>query len=222
LPTAKKFYPLKGNIKPLVSFPNGQLLAGRVQKTGQAVLLATPLQASWSNLEQHPVLLPLVYQGLIYRDAQKSIAHTLGSLGTYALEIPDFNADLPILLRDLEQQMERIPPKQMSGNQHQIFAGEVVDNPGFYDLVHNNQTIGLMAFNIGPEESNTQYYAANQLEQDLAQRGWTIGLEGTKGTGDLTQTILENEKGHPLWPYFVMAALAFLLFEGLIIRWKQT
>lgn len=222
LPSANKYYQLGGKIKPLVSFPNGQVLAGRVQKTGQAVVLATPLMANWTNLEQHPVLIPLVYQGLIYRDAQKTIAHDVGTLGLHAIEIPNHNADLPILLRDLEQGTELIPPKQQNGTQHQLFAGEVVEKPGFYSVVHNNQNIGLMAFNTGKDESLTQYFPAKQLERELANRGWSIGLEGNNPTNNLTQTILENEKGKPLWPYFVMAALAFLLFEGLLIRWKQT
>lgn len=222
LPTAKKYFALNGRIKPLLSMPNALPLAGRIDLEGQAVVFALPLRAEWSNLEQHPLLLPLVYQGLIYREVQTNIAQTIGLFSEVAVTIENFNPDLPILLRSVHDGQEMIPPKQQVGKRHQIFAGEVVQEPGFYEVLHNSQVVGLMAFNISKKESATQYTLPVTIEKKLAAAGWQLGIPAEKLGNNLTQNLLENEKGQPLWPYFVVAAVVFLLFEGLIIRWKQT
>jgi hypothetical protein len=222
LPTFKQYFALKGRIKPLLTLPNGLPVAGRIDLGGQAIVLAVPLLANWSNLEQHPILLPLAYQGLIYREVQINIAHAIGTLGANTFTIPQFNPDFPVLLRNVETQEESIPPKQQFGNRHQLFAGEVVHQPGFYEVVHNTNVVGLMAFNIAKAESVTRYVAPESLEKTLAANGWQLGLPTKQLGGNLTQALLENEKGRPLWPFFIAAAVAFLLFESLIIRWKQT
>ena len=74
------------------------------------------------------------------------------------------------------------------------------------------------AFNFDRKESNLDYYNTSDLT-DLAGARAQI-IEGTSAV-DMTQMIGERSRGIVMWRWFIIAALAFLIIEALLLRfWK--
>lgn len=92
---------------------------------------------------------------------------------------------------------------------------------GNYDLVQNGKLLEKIAFNVPDAESKLLSLNEGTLEDRLAALGVT-GLQISPPLeGAFAEQIKMQNEGVPLWKYFLIAAILFLLLEFLILRFKD-
>ena len=115
---------------------------------------------------------------------------------------------------------------QLPGSQSQYIqpdsAGRIIFTesiqPGFYRLFRGAQRLSSIAVNIDPREAQPQSLTIDTTQ--LTQFHMVLS-----GEADLTQQILANRQGTPLWPWILLLALVIYFAENLIARiprgWRQ-
>jgi hypothetical protein len=222
LPATGFWYPIgrsgRQTGRPLLELANGRPLVFRYNLPGQLVLFASPLSGGYSNLKSHPLLLPLVYQGVVYLNTQRPPALALGSPMSYPLSLDQYDAQKPIELVHTITGKRTIPPLQRYGKTLALFPGEVVQTPGFFEVQYDGEQVSLLAFNTHPSESRTTFLTGAQLQERFAEKGWpeVLSLEGSKR--EWSAHLQAKERGRQLWAYFLIFALICLLAESFILR----
>ena len=114
---------------------------------------------------------------------------------------------------------EFIPEQTAVGPKVVLGVYDQVKESGFYNLFLNEEeTLAKYAFNYDRKESQLEYWS----EADLKTRvGENVNVLTSNEDTDYEQLIGQRSQGIPLWRWCLMAVLAFLLIEGLLLRfWK--
>ena len=126
-----------------------------------------------------------------------------------------------ILVKDAESDFEFIPELRRINKRVDIYPHGQISSAGNYTLYDNDVPVRGMAFNYGRTESEMNFYTIEELRDMLVDRGLnTVQILETTGT-PFVQTLSEISQGIRLWRWFVMLALAFLLVEGLLLRFMK-
>ena len=92
---------------------------------------------------------------------------------------------------------------------------------GNYDIVQEGKLLEKISFNISDRESRLAFFDVDDLAQRLAATGYP-NIQVLEARADTVSSRIQAEKeGTPLWKYFVLAALVFLLVEILILRLRS-
>ena len=95
---------------------------------------------------------------------------------------------------------------------------EQISQPGFYELVYKNNTLGTFALNTSKTESKTDFYGAEELRNHLKD------IPNVKVLDNISEIAFEEQlkeltKGVPLWKYCLFLSLLFFFVEIVLIRW---
>ncbi|NIK74634.1 hypothetical protein FHS56_002163 [Thermonema lapsum] len=186
---------------------------------GKVYVFASPLLPQYTNLVKHALFVPILYRmaqtapqkALLYayRSNERSLLLPIGAQPTQ---------DKPLHLR--RHQEEWLLTPQRLGNRLRIDLPTESMQAGFYALTYDADTLALLAFNVPAEESAMETISIDSL-RTLAD---TLPNVHIYESGE-PQTVIQQYQAQfiatPLWKYFIIAALLFLLCEILIIRlWK--
>lgn len=103
-----------------------------------------------------------------------------------------------------------------------VFMPANLKSAGVYGLCKNNDTIALLALNYNRNESMQDYLSEEELETMNTQK--FSGRASIFRFDDVEQTFSdfkEISEGKPLWKFFVLLALLFILCEVLIIKFMK-
>ncbi len=122
---------------------------------------------------------------------------------------------------------EIVPTQRISGNiltMDMPKAAQMSDNQslesGYYELQLDGKTQQLVALNHDNQESKMDYYSADELRKIFKSQK-NVEVFDNMQSNDFVDTFRTANFGTPLWKYFIMAALAFLLIEILLIRFLK-
>lgn len=115
-----------------------------------------------------------------------------------------------------------IIPEQFVQSGYIVLKFERQDlNEGNYDLIQNEQLLEKISFNVPDEESTL----ASLSEQELKDYFAKVGVEGMRVSqpveGAFAEQIELRNEGQPLWKYFLIAGLLFLLIEVFLLVTKE-
>ena len=89
---------------------------------------------------------------------------------------------------------------------------------GNYDIVQAGNLLEKISFNISDLESRLAFLRSEALAEQLTRTGYG-GIEVLDAQPEAISSRIQTEQeGTPLWKYFVLAALLFLISEILILR----
>jgi len=92
---------------------------------------------------------------------------------------------------------------------------------GNYDLVQNERLLEKISFNVPDEESTLESLSEQELRDFFADAG-IEGLQISEPVeGRFAEQIQLQSEGLPLWKYFLIAGLVFLLIEVVLLLTKQ-
>ena len=103
-----------------------------------------------------------------------------------------------------------------------VFMPANLKSAGVYGLCENNDTIALLALNYNRNESMQDYLSEEELETMNVQK--FSGRASIFRFDDVEQTFSDFKdisEGKPLWKFFVLLALLFILCEVLIIKFMK-
>ena len=102
-----------------------------------------------------------------------------------------------------------------------IYPNNQITEAGNYLISLGDSIISSISFNYNRSESNSDRLTQENLTENLEKSGikhYNI-LNGAKK--DLRQEVNQLDEGKPLWKYFIIATLLFLLIEILLIRYLK-
>ncbi|MEX2671337.1 MAG: BatA and WFA domain-containing protein [Phycisphaeraceae bacterium] len=88
--------------------------------------------------------------------------------------------------------------------------------PGFYTLERDGEPDEVLAVNVDARESDLRRVSQDDLQRRLTEATGSRVHQSADGTEAMHLT------GRPLWPYFVLAALAMLALElAMLAKWRR-
>ena len=198
----------------LAQLNSGDPLALRLQnKTRNTVLLAAGLTDEFGSWYNSRFIYPLLYQSVLYKSQVETSSYNTNKLGRYSLS---HQGDLERPVKVLFEGKEFIPQQKLFQRRIEVLLDDKFRQKGFYNIVDQQDTVGLVAMNIPVMESDIQFYSNKDLE--LAQ-SWQY-LDGEIAT--LRTSVSNLINGINYWKQCLLLALLFFLFEVLILRFAKS
>ncbi|WP_258105781.1 BatA domain-containing protein [Marinoscillum sp. MHG1-6] len=207
--------------KPYLIIPRGndvilksQLNAPLLTRFGDNIyLFASPLMDSYTNLHQHALFLPLMYELTLKREKGLKMAFDMDS---HFLPIKKAYQGVGEQLRLVSKNESIVPVLRSIQGESFIELPIRLSEPGFYYLTSWRDTLESYAINMSKKESQLEAISDEQL------KSWenefdNVSFISTDASGDLAG-ITGVEDDMALWKYALILALIFLIAEQTLLR----
>ena len=195
---------------------------GGTGSPGTVYVLASPLASPYGNLAEHALFVPVMYKMAALSVRAQRTAY---SFDDNLITVPVTDPSERAVYKLKRGKLEIIPVQRIVNNQlllempksNELAAGQEVE-AGYYELLNSQgKTERLLAFNHGNQESAMSFYSADELRRAFANQP-NVEVFDSVQDGDFVQVLEQENVGKSLWKYFLLAALAFLLAEAMLVR----
>ncbi len=209
----------------LLSFKNSQAFFSQTKTgSGNLYLISSPLANTYSNFAEHAFFVPTLLKMATQSVKSQRIAYNFNE-GT--IELLKVNAPKNATYKLKNGKFEIIPIQRIIGNRLSLElpkSSDLSDNQnlesGYFDLIINNKTENVLAINHDNLESKMELYTPDELKKAFSNQKNVTVFDNILD-GDFVDTFRANSIGTPLWKYFIVAALLFLLVEIALIRFLK-
>lgn len=224
LPTASKYYPISVKQSQLgdhvMTMQNGYpfVIQSKVGR-GNSYALAVALDESYSNFQNHAIIVPTLYNVALYSIPEEPYYHIIGAKSIIELQ-GQGQQDEIYHIRSGE--LDFIPQVQLLKNTTRIFPGSAVTRDGYYDLLNSElQKTRLLAFNYNRSESELNAHSNEALEGFIERSGKDNIKLIEPEIKNLAGFVQDEASGRKYWRLCLIICLAFLALETLLIKlWK--
>ncbi|MCS7017956.1 MAG: BatA domain-containing protein [Cytophagales bacterium] len=230
MPEAKVNLTWSGTGKELLSLRNGQPYLTVFELFNSTVFLfASPLDLAFTELPQNALFVPIMYKiALAGRRSGERLAYSFAEplIALPLAEGQNFSRNDVLKLVPVDSlsiNRELIPVQRFADNQLIIELPKTELPAGNYNLVQrkNNNIVASLALNYDKAESQFKTYTIEELKRIFAGKKNVQVLDEVSAR-EFTGAFNVLNLNKPLWRYFIIAALLFLLIEVLLIRfWKS-
>ena len=133
------------------------------------------------------------------------------------LEADSLGGEVPVRLAGKQ---EVVPAQRRNGDRVIFEIPKFSIDPGFYYARVQQDTLGLVAFDMDKHESLLEQWSGEEVKSLLGS-GKNISLFTSAAAGSFSDEIKERYLGTFLWKYALVLALIFLLAEVLLIRFLK-
>lgn len=184
---------------------------------GKAYLATVPLDTKYSNLASHAIFVPMVYKIALMSNKNTPIAYTIGENSFVEIENRTDKKESVFKLKGPSE--EFIPGQKILGSKLILNLNNQIQEAGIYKLyMEAIKPLDFFGFNFNRAESILDYFSLEELKEKFKAPNIKF-LENVK---ELAKEVGQIEKGIELWKWCLLAALAFLLLEVLLLRlWKN-
>lgn len=198
---------------------------GGTGSPGSVYVLASPLASQYGNLAEHALFVPVMYKMAALSVRAQRTAY---SFDDNLVTVPVNNPSERTVYKLKRGKLEIIPVQRIVNNQlllempksNELAAGQAVE-AGYYELRNGlGKTERLLAFNHGNQESAMDFYSADELRRAFVSQP-NVEVFDSVQDGDFVQALEQENLGKTLWKYFLLAALAFLLLEAILVRFVK-
>lgn len=226
MPTARPLWEWTSRGAALLRFRNGNPFLSRFDiQRGKVYLCASPLNDTYTTFPKHALFVPIFYKIAALSKTQERLSYSFQE-PSIVVEINETTGKEPVF-RLKSGNLELIPAQRISGKQL-IF--DLPENPqtgskqlaeaGYYELTLDGKTQKILAFNYDKKESQPASYSTAELKQ-IFSRYKNVQVFNALNEGEFVSEFKAENQGRNLWKYCLIAALAFLLAEILIIRFVK-
>jgi hypothetical protein len=208
----------------LLEMQNGDIFLGAGPSgKGTIYLFSSPLNPEWTNFPKHAIFVPTLYKIALLSSPATKLYYTTGSNETIIVRNTGGSGEKIFKLKRSGQDFEIIPEIRSTGSQLNVLTGGQIKEAGIYNLNNNGELVTSVAFNFDRKESDLELFSSEEISVAFADNGLTsFSLLRHSPNKSLTTTISDINSGKKLWKLFLLAALAFLLAEVVLLRfWKQ-
>ncbi|EAY25967.1 BatA domain-containing protein [Microscilla marina] len=183
---------------------------------GKVYLCAAPLNGDYSSLAKHAIFVPVMYK---IASASKTTGERLAyTFQEKTLRLKVSNPAKNQVYKLVKDKLEIVPAQRIIGDELLLEMPAQALEAGYYKLMLNGKQQGLIAFNYGKAESDLNYYSMEELKNTFAKAKNVQVYDFSKQGKDFITEFKAKNIQVNLWKYFIVAALAFLLIETLLIR----
>lgn len=215
LPTARVLYNLNPSSQVILRLRNGAPFFTASGTENKLLVMASPLSGEFSTLPRHALFVPLMYRVATLSRNSASDLYARTDSDLIRITIPKEIGNTIVKLKS--ELLEITPDQRISGNELVISTTEGVIIPGIYQVMANDEYLGMLAFNLPKSESILQYFSKQELEQ-LGGLIKNFDVTGTRELATFEKELTVRFTGFPLWKYALLIAIGFLIAELLIIR----
>ena len=169
------------------------------------------------KIDRHALFVPVMYRIAAsgHRVSQKP--YYMLSENTITLQADSLAGEVPVRLTGKQ---EVVPAQRRNGDRVILEIPKFSIDPGFYYARVQQDTLGLVAFDMDKSESLLDQWTGDEVKS-LLGNGKNISLFGSAASESFSDEIKERYLGTPLWKYALILALIFLLAEVLLIRFLK-
>lgn len=205
------------DFQKLLALPGDDfLLARKSFGDGKIYLFTVTLDREWSNWTRHALFVTTVLRIAEHSISTPLIEHKIGDPSKLEISLankqnPD---DKPYELKANDGTLAFMPTQYWLSGKLLLQAGNEVKNAGFYNLTNNDSAYASIAFNYSRDESIMEFLNSDELNEWAGEHENVRVLQTQNKT--IKPNMIRDEK--PLWKFFILTALIFLVFEIVIIK----
>jgi hypothetical protein len=201
----------------ILRFKNDEPFLSRFDQGGKLYLLATPLQSGFTDFHNHALFVPVMYR--IAGSSRKNDTRLYYTLkeNFITLKVDSLVGDEPLKLKGAQ---EIVPAQRRVNDQVFLEIPKFSIEQGFYQVLAEQEQVGLIAFNLDKDESLLEQFSGEEIKKQMGNAS-NISIFEASTTEAFSNEIKERYLGKPLWKYALMIALFFLLAEVLLIRFLK-
>jgi hypothetical protein len=227
LPRVMRHYILsrasKSATEDLMKLQNGQpFLTVTKAGKGQVFLSVVPLDDKASNFPKNSVFVPVLYKIAILSVPFVPLFYSLSADNGIVIANDSLKNKEVYKIKKLDSDFESVPEIRSNGSLTRLYPHDQIREAGLYTIMEGSRVVQGIAFNYDRRESDLHCYTGDEVNAMLKRsdvKYFTV-LKGKQVS--LAKQIRDINQGTPLWKYFVLGALAFLLAEIVLIRlWKD-
>ncbi len=234
LPFTRGHYPLPSSMdvpcRDLMGFSRetavrdaGFLQVCQVDK-GLLYLLASPLEGEYTDFQRHYTFVVALLDMALYHGGSGGLYHETGEKKLYfpsALFLGKPEGALCHLLSVDRPGFDLIPSLRRVGSETVLFLHDALLEAGNY-VLSDGQSDGIpVSFNYDRAESGRECMDEAALRDRLRALRMRNGFVMNPDRIDLSKSVERMERGRELWKVFLIFALAFALFETVLLRVKK-
>lgn len=225
LPQARQFYPLHltaGSEKLLTDKRDNVLLAARQFGKGNLYVSAFSYAPTNSDMVYHPLFVPQLLNMAGNINSALNNAYFLNAAKEVTVNHKEYSDKLPLLIRNEEKTYEFIPELRKNFSGDLILSNvENIREAGLYEVVQEERTIDVLAWNYDRDESSMEFIDENELSKHLPH----AKVENIKTThfdhnSELIKEIVLQDNNQYLASRFLLLAALLLLLEQWVWRKK--
>lgn len=217
MPRATQMWRWGQDRSAILRFKNDEPFLSRYEQDGKLYLLATPLEDAYTDFHNHALFVPVMYR--IASSSRKNdveLYHTLEE-NFITLKVDSLISDESLRLKGAQ---EIVPAQRRVNEQVFLEIPKFSITQGFYHVLAERDTVGLIAFNLDEAESLLDQFSGEEIKNQMGDASNISIFEATTADA-FSNEIKERYLGKPLWKYALMIALLFLLAEVLLIRFLK-
>lgn len=193
---------------------------------GWAYILAAPMDKQYGTFVEHAFFVATFIKMAALSMAQPEMAYRLSQEQT--IRIP-YNAPTANAVLSLKKgTISFVPSQSIQGNEWvvQVPSSSEIPNSqgvesGIYEVYSEGKYVKKIALNHETKESLLAHYSVDEL-RSMTQKWPNIIVHEGITAAAIPDLFDAAEKITPLWWYFALAALVFLIVETLVLRfWKK-
>ncbi len=194
--------------------------------SGQVFLFTLFPEDSWTDFHYKAIFAPLMLRLslLMNRSSKVEQNHLLGNFQVRRIKTRNQSQ-----IRLLKSDSTEILPLQEPDEGFMVLRFDRLESDnvmgvteGNYELTQDGNLLEKISFNIPDEESKLSAMSREDLQERWLEMGQTAIQTIEPDAGQIASEIQYQGTGYPLWKYFLIAALAFLLIEVMLLRMKET
>jgi len=210
----------KGNVFDDLILTRNQnpLFTSIKQNKGKIYLFLFPFDEKYTNFTTHPLFVPIMYRICELSKNNSDICYNISpTVNVNIINTTNGNEDI-LELKNHKTGESFIPLQNVDDFDISLLPGNQLIYDGLYDITYKNNILSSISFNYNRNESQNIYYTPTELEEILKSRNFKVSLFNSSNNESISNQIKNIETGKPLWKYFILLALLFVLAEIALIR----
>jgi hypothetical protein len=217
MPQASQLLEWGSDRSAILKFRSEKPFLSVFNQTGKLYILSAPLENTFTSFHNSALFVPVMYR-MAASGKRKDVRPYYSLNESYiSLRLDSALGEQPL---KLVGEQEIVPSQRKLSDQVMLELPRLNMSAGFYRVMHERDTIGLLAFNLNRHESLLGQYRAEEIKQQLGNPEG-ISIFEANSEEAFTNEIKARYLGTPLWKYALILALSFLLVEILLIRFLK-
>ena len=213
-PKTQSYFPISSkNLSNIISFENNTPFISQIKKGKHNIYwFSSSLNIKNSNFINSPLIVPVFFNFGTLSFKQSQLFYRIGTENKIDIET---SLKKEKILKITNSESTFIPLQLKFQNRVQITTGDKPLNPGFYNVLKDNETIHKLAFNYPKDEGNLNFMDLSDLRE--------INKNGLVSTSisDVFKEINKKNEVHWLWKWFLTLAIVSLFLEILILKFYK-
>ncbi len=221
MPNVLKYFSLNNKSitgEPIMTLENGDpLLSVYDIGKGKVFLSSVAMNDNFGNAHKNALFFVPLHNIALMAQIQSNFYNVIGKDEQIVINKPNLGTEDVFTVKAFNSSVEFIPEMNNFGNEVALYFHSQVEKDGFYNILQDEDTAAIAAFNFNRSESDLTYYTEEELEK-IADESQNKILLLDYQTKDFSKEVSDKLNGKPLWRWFIYMSLFFLLAEILVLR----